>query len=358
MANKIQLHLKQNKVFFFGMMALTVILTWQVVNPYINTLLVAFVLSFLVQPLYRTMLKLFRNKTGISTGVTVVFSFLVFFSVMFLIGNIMVNQASEFLVDLDEVSGGLELSRDNLQSEKLLEDINGLIDKVPGYEYELTEDKLEGYIVSAGTWLGQAVINTTKGLGSFSANLIPQLVIFLSALSVMIPIFSEIITYIKKLSPLDDDIDQKYIDTALKMAKAMVQGTFVIAITQGIVQALFFGAVGVPYVSFWALIMTLLSLVPLGSGLIAWPIGISLIATGNVWEGIVLLASNTLLVNNIDNILRPKLVPDELEIPSVLVLVSVLGGIQLFGILGVVYGPVVMIMLLTTLDQYVNHYQE
>lgn len=358
MSNKIKSELKQNKVFFFSMFFLTLALTWQVVSPYINTLVLAFVISSLVQPMYKNILKLVRNHAGTATAITVFVSFALLFLVSFIVGNLLVRQAGGFVDDLEKLSQELEISREDLNSEKLLLEVNKVLDDLPGVDYKLTSDKVEGYLVNGGKWLGQAVINTTKGVGSFSASLIPHLIVFLSAISVMIPRFSDLIGYIKRLSPLDDDTDQRYLDTMLRMAKAMVEGTFVIAITQGIVQALFFGAVGVPYVTFWALVMTLLSLVPLGSGLVAWPIGIVLIISGNVGQGLIIILSNALLVNNIDNVLRPRLVPKELEIPSVLVLVSVLGGIQMFGIYGIIYGPVVMIMLLTSLDQYMNHYQE
>jgi predicted PurR-regulated permease PerM len=88
--------------------------------------------------------------------------------------------------------------------------------------------------------------------------------------------------------------------------------------------------------------MTLLALVPaVGAGLVWAPAALYLIATGEVWQGVVLIAFGVLVIGLVDNILRPILVGKSTRMPDYLVLISTLGGISVFGISGLVTGPLV-----------------
>ena len=88
------------------------------------------------------------------------------------------------------------------------------------------------------------------------------------------------------------------------------------------------------------------------------PAGIILLAFGSVWQGLLVLLSGLLVVSNIDTLLRPLLVPKEANLNAAMVLIGALGGLHLFGFLGVIYGPVVMIFLVTTVEIYLEHYRE
>jgi predicted PurR-regulated permease PerM len=137
------------------------------------------------------------------------------------------------------------------------------------------------------------------------------------------------------------------------MIKAMFKGTFVIAISQGLAMGLVFWVAGVPYVLFLTLASMFLSLVPLiGVSLVAWPVGIILIVSGSVWRGVFVIAAFLIFVAQIDTFLRPRLVPKGAQLNPALVIISVLGGLGVMGIVGALYGPVVMILLVTSIDVY------
>jgi hypothetical protein len=100
----------------------------------------------------------------------------------------------------------------------------------------------------------------------------------------------------------------------------------------------------------------LLSLVPLiGVSLIAWPVGIILILTGQVWQGIFVIAAFLLIVANLDTVLRPYLIPKGAQLNPALIILSVFGGLSLMGIIGAIYGPVIMILLVTSIDVYTKY---
>ena len=96
-----------------------------------------------------------------------------------------------------------------------------------------------------------------------------------------------------------------------------------------------------------------LSLVPMiGVSLVAWLVGILLIANGNVWQGVFILLTFLVLIGNIDTMLRPHLILKGALLNPASVILSVLGGLGVMGIVGALYGPVVMILLVTSIDVY------
>jgi predicted PurR-regulated permease PerM len=95
----------------------------------------------------------------------------------------------------------------------------------------------------------------------------------------------------------------------------------------------------------------------LGGGILAIPIGIAMILTGNIAGGLIVILGHLLIVTNVDNILRPRLVPDEAKLDSALMILSVFSGIALLGFLGIVVGPVIMIIIVTTISVYREVYK-
>jgi predicted PurR-regulated permease PerM len=87
------------------------------------------------------------------------------------------------------------------------------------------------------------------------------------------------------------------------------------------------------------------------------PIGITQIILGNVWQGIIILLGYVLVVANIDYFLRPRMTSKQAHLTPVLILLSAFGGLHLFGFLGVIYGPVIMIFLVTTIEIYLEHFR-
>lgn len=108
---------------------------------------------------------------------------------------------------------------------------------------------------------------------------------------------------------------------------------------------------GVPYVLFFTFVASLLALIPMiGASFVATPIAIIMALSGNRVGGLILFLINQIIVNNIDNVLRPKLVDDAAKIDGTLLILSVFGGLMYWGMMGIIYGPVIMVFILTTIE--------
>ena len=98
--------------------------------------------------------------------------------------------------------------------------------------------------------------------------------------------------------------------------------------------------------------LTALSIIPLGGGIVTMPFGIGMALFGNVIGGLFVFFFHLIVVTNIDNFLRPVLVPRDARLNSALMLLAVFAGIAMFGFWGIVIGPVLMIIIVTTIDVY------
>ena len=107
----------------------------------------------------------------------------------------------------------------------------------------------------------------------------------------------------------------------------------------------------------FAILLTALSVIPLGSGIVTIPLGIGMVLFGNVAGGLFIVLWHLLAVTNIDNFLRPILVPREARLDPALMLLAVFSGIAMFGFWGIVIGPVVMIIIVTTISVYLAVYK-
>ncbi len=124
--------------------------------------------------------------------------------------------------------------------------------------------------------------------------------------------------------------------------RATIKGSVVVAILQGMVGGTVFWMLDIEGALLWGVLMGFFSLLPaIGTGLIWVPIAIYLLATGAIWQGVVLVLCGVFVIGMVDNILRPILVGRDTRMPDYVVLISTLGGIEAFGFNGFVIGPVI-----------------
>ena len=134
-----------------------------------------------------------------------------------------------------------------------------------------------------------------------------------------------------------------YVSTAGKMTRAVVYGLLITAITQGVLAGIGYWLVGVAAPVLLGALTGFLSIVPLVGTAIVWvPVGIYLISTGLVWKGVVMLTWGAVLVHPADNVLRPILISNATHVPFLIVMFGALGGLEAFGLVGLLTGPVVL----------------
>lgn len=156
---------------------------------------------------------------------------------------------------------------------------------------------------------------------------------------------------VRDLLPLNRKQSVAIMERAKEVIGASVYGVLAIAVIQGTLGGLAFWALGVPSAIVWGVAMTFLSMIPMLGAFIVWvPAAIYLAATGHYVKAILLVLWGTLVIGMIDNFLRPKLVGGRTKLHELLIFFAVLGGLQVFGVLGIVLGPVVLALTMALLD--------
>jgi predicted PurR-regulated permease PerM len=151
--------------------------------------------------------------------------------------------------------------------------------------------------------------------------------------------------------PLSDRRADEIFERTGEVIGASVYGVLVIAVIQGVLGGLAFWVLGLPSPLLWGVVMIFLSMIPMAGAFVVWvPAAIYLALTGH-WVGALLLTLwGALVIGTVDNFLRPKLVGEKTRLHELLVFFSVLGGLQVFGVLGLVLGPVVVAITIALLD--------
>ena len=141
------------------------------------------------------------------------------------------------------------------------------------------------------------------------------------------------------------------------MVQSLVFGVFLIAIIQGAAMGIFFWVAGLPYVFLLTILSMLLALIPMvGISWLVIALAIISLLTGNWIQAVVILFGFYGVVNWIDVLLRPRLLSEEASINFALFILAVLGGLAWAGIMGLFYGPVLMLLLVTTIEIYAERY--
>jgi predicted PurR-regulated permease PerM len=133
----------------------------------------------------------------------------------------------------------------------------------------------------------------------------------------------------------------------------------VIGILQGGLAGLAFAVVGIPSAVFWGAIMTVLSIIPgIGSALVWGPAAIILAATGHLVKAIGLAVFCAIVVGSLDNLLRPILVGKDTQMHELMIFLGTLGGIMMFGVVGVIIGPIVAALFVTVWEIYGDAFKD
>lgn len=158
---------------------------------------------------------------------------------------------------------------------------------------------------------------------------------------------------LRYLSPLRRDYEDMLVGRFLSISRATVRGTLLVGLAQGTVGGVTLLIFGVRTWLLWGFVMVLLSIVPIiGAWLVLIPAAIIMAMSGAVWKALGIILVSTLVVSNIDNLLRPRLVGQDAKLHDLLIFFSTLGGIAVFGVMGFIVGPVIAALFVTVVEIY------
>jgi|SRR5665648_303741 len=184
-------------------------------------------------------------------------------------------------------------------------------------------------------------------VGQGTANFILSVFIMLYLLYFLLRDGAALSRSVKAAVPLAPEQKRALFEKFAVVVRAMVKGTILVAVVQGALGGLIFWLLGIHAPVLWGVVMAFLSLLPAVGAAVVWlPVALYLLATGAVWQGVVLIAFGAGVIGLVDNVLRPYLVGKDTAMPDYVVLISTLGGIAIFGLNGFVVGPLIAAMFI------------
>jgi predicted PurR-regulated permease PerM len=314
---------------------------------------VAAVAAYLFTPFYERMRR--RFGTGLAATLTV---FAALLTVIVPVSIVVVLAIAQITQMVNTVSHWMATTDVSALGDRGLELGNELLARAPFLDIHLTPDTLRDGVVTVSQRVGEWLLGVLQGALGGVLGALAGAVIFLYVFVSLLVNREKLRTLIRQLNPLGEEITDLYLDKTGAMVRGTVKGQFVIALCQGVA-----GAVSIYLAGFhegfffFAIALSALSVIPLGSGVVTIPFGIGMALFGNVIGGVFVVAFHLLVVTNIDNVLRPILVPKEARLDPALMLLAVFSGIAMFGFWGIVLGPVLMIIVVTTISVYLAVYK-
>lgn len=157
--------------------------------------------------------------------------------------------------------------------------------------------------------------------------------------------------HLRDILPLDRRSADELLARLVDVLRASTYGVVLVAAIQGALGAAMFAVLGLPSPALWGVVMALFAMIPVaGSGIVWLPASLYLFATGASGKALVLLLWGALVVASIDNLLRPRIVGKRARMHELVVFFGVLGGLEVFGLVGVVVGPAVLAVTATLLS--------
>ena len=328
------------------MVALMTIVFLFMIRGYLKALFLAVVFSAMANPLYRWIVRKVRGHKAIASAITIVLLILLVLLPLSGFVGIVAAQA----VELSETVIPWVQAK--------IKDPRSLYLSIPSWVP--FQDKIEPYTQQIAGKLGEAagmigrfafesVSAGTRGTVTFFLNLF----IMLYAMFFFLMQGSSMRKSFMAYSPLSEEDKERLLDKGLSVARATIKGTLVIGIVQGALGGIAFAVVGIKGAAFWATVMAVLSIIPaLGTALVWVPAVIYLLMTGQIVAGIGLAVWSAAVVGSADNLLRPRLVGGDTEMPDLLILLSTLGGLSMFGAVGLIIGPVLAGIFMTVWQIY------
>ncbi len=221
-------------------------------------------------------------------------------------------------------------------------------------------DQIEPYrntiLKKAGEMIGSIssfLINRLSSVTLGTVNFLFMLFVMLYTMFFFLIDGDKLIVKILYYLPMKDHDERRMLDRFTSVTRATLKGSAVIGILQGTLAGLAFAVVGIPSAVFWGAIMTVLSIIPgIGSALIWAPAAIILAATGHLAKGIGLALFCAIVIGSLDNLLRPILVGKDTQMHELMIFFGTLGGILMFGVAGVIIGPIIAALFVTVWDIY------
>ncbi len=335
------------KVFFgiaFFILAILLAITFM---PYAGALILALLLAALLHPTYsRLQRKLKWSPRMITALIIAIFIILSSIIIFFIVRNLL-TEAITLSNSINSYISTGEVNQLTTRLQDILKSLNINISSQDVSKY------LVQFLQQFSSQLIGFVTVMVKNLFTFFV----AISLFFAALIFLIPRMGTVKKIALEVSPLGRAITADYIEKTQLLLRGAVLGSFVISLTASTIMGITFYLLGIPNAILFATIAFFLGFIPyLGTAIFTFGAAIIFAVLGQYNQAIILILVQLLILNQLDLVFRPITVPKKVRIHPALMIIAVLSGLAAFGMLGLIFGPVILVLFISTVEIYRQNY--
>ncbi|HEX9020594.1 MAG TPA: AI-2E family transporter [Nitrospirota bacterium] len=339
-------------VFFFGIFLFLLYQMGRIIDPFLSPLLWTAILTLALHPVYRRLLSRLKGRRGLAAGLMTILTLLLIIGPAVSLLFVLAAQA------VDLYQGASTIFQSGRIEELWSRFTSSFLDRLLAHP-ALAGLDLKGMVM-------KGVSDITSGLaGQIGGILKNTLILALDIVIMGIALFfffrdgetfyNTVIGLLPFTKKQKEAMAQKFSDTF----RAVINGVFLIALLQGALTGLGFFLFRIPYAIFWGFLAAVLALFPVGGAALVWlPGSLYLFLSGATLRGALLFVWGLVLVTLPDNILKPLIIGKKANIPTFILFIALLGGLRTYGVLGILFGPVVVTLVTVFVQIYREEYTE
>ncbi len=347
--------LKGYRPFLLVLLFFSLYLAYCIIQPFLHTVIFSVLLASLFSPMQEKLERLLGGRKSLAALVVVaVITFAIAIPFFFFVSQIV----TQGIQSVGEVTEWIRAG--NLQKVAAHPVVVQATDwvKTRFHFIDFSQIDIEKHLLNLSKNLGQFLINRGAGLLGNAATLISRFFILIFITFYLVRDGREMVQTIKYLSPLREEQEDRILQKIRVVAKSSIMGSFLTALSQGLVGGIGLVLVGIPGL-FWGTVMAFTSFIPVVGTALVWVPAVGyLLLLGKVKSALFLAGWCIVLVGSIDNFLRPFFMRGQAEMSTFYIFLAILGGVQFFGLVGIVYGPLILAFAMVMLYIYQVEYRD
>jgi predicted PurR-regulated permease PerM len=315
------------------------------IAEFLIALLLAALAAGILRPIHRRLLRRFRGRRTLAAGVSIALLFFLGIGPLVVFATVVAVQAVEIAQALGP------WARERLGEGATF---NSLVARFPELEsLRPYRNQILAKLGELGSTLGALVVGAATAAARETFSFFLLLFVMLYAAFFFLLDGRETLRKILYYLPLPPEDEERLVARFVSVARATIKGTGVVGVAQGALGGVGFWVAGIEGAALWATLMAVFSILPgVGTAIVWVPAVVYLFAIGKTLAAVLLTIFCVVVVGTIDNFLRPWLVGKDTKMSDLLVLLSTLGGITMFGAVGVIIGPIVAALFVTVWEIY------
>jgi predicted PurR-regulated permease PerM len=341
-------------IFFFALLLVILYVGLLILSPFLEAIAWAAILAIIVYPFYAWMLKRWKGRSTVAALIVTVLMALLIFIPAFRIIGFLSQEAVELAKAMSGFMNGQEI--EHWKERPWVQDFLRLWDvlsfQLASFDVDLRKVLLQGVQLSSG-FVASHAKEIAQNVFVFGVNIL----VALFSLFFFLRDGRDLCDKVKRLLPMDREHQEHLMQNIVNSVFAVVHGCLITAMVQGLLAGLAYWVLGVPFAILLGVATAFTALFPIGGSSLIWlPASAYLFIQGTYLKGVLLLVWGFGIVGTVDNVLKPLFIGSRLRLPMLFLFFGILGGLRLFGVLGLILGPVLFALLAALLDLYMKEY--